>query len=449
MAREFKLPDLGEGVHEGEVRAILVAPGDRVTEGDPILAVETDKAAVEIPSPYTGSVQEIRVKAGDLVHVGDVLITFGDIPEGASAEPGKAASPEVPPAVPEVPRQAPEGAETPAGKPAPQQTARPARGPVPASPATRRLARELGVDLAQVPPTGPAGLVTAEDVRKAAQNVRKPPGEAETPAAEAAAPKDLALQPLPSATAPPPLPDFTKWGPVTRVPVRSVRRATARQMALSWSQIPHVTSQDTVDVTRLESFRQRHKEAVAREGGHLTLTVFALKAAATALKRYPHFNASLDAGAGEIIVKDYVHIGVAVDTEEGLIVPVIRDVDRKSLTELAVELDEKVRITRDRSIALSELQGGTFTITNVGTLGGGHFSPMINFPQVAILGMGGAQIRPAVVPGEEGEPVVAPRLTLPLVLAIDHRVVDGADAGRFMAVVKQALEDPESLLMMI
>jgi pyruvate dehydrogenase E2 component (dihydrolipoamide acetyltransferase) len=443
MAREFKLPDLGEGVHEGEVRAVLVAPGDRVTEGDPILTVETDKAAVEIPSPYTGSVREIRVKAGDLVHVGDVLITFGDAPGKASAEPEspQAATPESPPAAPEVPRQIPEKAEAPAGKPAPE-TARPARGPVPASPATRRLARELGVDLAQVPPSGPAGLVTAEDVRKAK--------DAPTPAAAEAAPEALSLQPLPVAAAvPPALPDFSKWGPVTRVPVRSVRRATARQMALSWSQIPHVTSQDTVDITRLESFRQRHKEAVAREGGHLTLTVFALKATATALKRYPHFNASLDAGAGEIIVKNYFHIGVAVDTEEGLIVPVIRDVDRKSLTELAVELDEKVRKTRDRSIALSELQGGTFTITNVGTLGGGHFSPMINYPQVAILGMGGAQIRPAVVPGEEGEPVVAPRLTLPLVLAIDHRVVDGADAGRFMSVVKQALEDPGSLLMMM
>jgi pyruvate dehydrogenase E2 component (dihydrolipoamide acetyltransferase) len=272
--------------------------------------------------------------------------------------------------------------------------------------------------------------------------------EAEEPAAEAAS-GGLALQPVPAAGAAPPLPDFGKWGPVTRVPVKSVRRATARQMALSWSQIPHVTSQDTVDITRLERLRQRHKEAVAREGGHLTLTVFALKAAATALERYPHFNASLDAAAGEIIVKNYFHIGVAVDTEEGLIVPVIRDVDRKSITELAVELDEKVRKTRDRSIALNELQGGTFTITNVGTLGGGHFSPMINYPQVAILGMGGARMRPAVVPDEAGEPVVAARLTLPLVLAIDHRVVDGADAGRFMAVIKEALEDPESLLLMM
>jgi pyruvate dehydrogenase E2 component (dihydrolipoyllysine-residue acetyltransferase) len=446
MAREFKLPDLGEGVHEGEVRAILVAPGDRVTEGNPILAVETDKAAVEIPSPFTGTVQEIRVKAGDMVHVGDVLITFGDAAEKASSETAapKAAVPEPP--TPEAPPQIPEAGE--AAHPAPRPSH---SGPIPASPATRRLARELGVDLAQVPPTGPSGLVTAEDVRRAAQGAPQATTEAEKAAApEAAAPaKKLPLQPLPAAPAAPPLPDFSKWGPVTRVPVRSIRRATARQMALSWAQIPHVTSQDTVDITRLETFRQRHREAVSREGGRLTLTVFALKAVATALRRYPHFNASLDVEAGEIIVKEYFHIGVAVDTEEGLIVPVVRDVDRKSLTELAVELDEKVRKTRDRSISLPDLQGGTFTITNVGTLGGGHFSPMINYPQVAILGMGGAQMRPAVVPGEAGEPVVAPRLTLPLVLAIDHRVVDGADAGRFMAVVKEALEDPESLLMMM
>lgn len=446
MAREFKLPDLGEGVHEGEVRAILVAPGDRVTEGDPILAVETDKATVEIPSPYTGSVQEIRVKPDELVHVGDVLITFADAAEKAGAE---TAAPK-PAAAPEPPGQIPKAAENRAGASAPAAAAKSAhRGPIPASPATRRLARELGVDLAQAAPTGPAGRVTAEDVRKAA---RKAPAEAKEPTAPeaaATAAKALALQPLPSAAAAPPLPDFSKWGPVNRVPVRSIRRATARQMALSWSQIPHVTSQDTVDITRLESFRQRHKAAVAREGGHLTLTSFALKAAATALRRYPHFNASLDAQAGEIIVKDYFHIGVAVDTDEGLIVPVIRDVDRKSLTELAVELDEKVRRTREGGITLAELQGGTFTITNVGTLGGGHFSPMINYPQVAILGMGGARMRPAVVPDETGEPALAPRLTLPLVLAIDHRVVDGADAGRFMVVIKQALEDPESLLMMM
>jgi pyruvate dehydrogenase E2 component (dihydrolipoamide acetyltransferase) len=230
----------------------------------------------------------------------------------------------------------------------------------------------------------------------------------------------------------PKLPDFSKWGPVERVALRSVRRATARQMALTWSQIPHVSNHDMVDMTKLDSFRKKHKAEIEAKGGKLTHTVFALKAAATALKAFPRFNASLDTEGGEIILKHYFHVGIAVATDDGLIVPVIRDVDRKSILELSIELTDLAERTRQRKVSLEELRGGTFTITNVGPMGGGQFIPIINYPQVAILGMGAASMQPVVVKNEEGTFEIVPRLMMPLVLCIDHRILDGADAVPFM-----------------
>ena len=431
MAKEFKLPDLGEGIHEGEVLAVRVQVGQRVKEGDIILEVETDKAAVEIPSPYTGTVAEIRVKQGDTVKVGQVMMTFETAGSAAAAAaPVPAADkPAAPVAVPPV---APS-----AGK-----------GPVPASPATRRLARELGVELAAVPPTGPAGLVTAADVRAFAEGRKAAP--APSPSATAAVAPAAAKVPEPAEPGPAAaeLPDFARWGPVERVPFRSIRRATARQMSASWSQVPHVNSQELIDVTRLDAFRQKHKAEIAALGGRLTLTVFALKAVTTALKAHPRVNSSLDAAAGEIVLKRYIHVGVAVNTDEGLLVPVVRDVDAKSIKELAVELHQVVQKANARKLALEELQGGSFTITNAGALGGWFFSPIINHPQVAILGLGQARLQPAVVPGKSG-PAIAPRLMMPAVLCIDHRVLDGADAVRFLALFKQVMEDPDELLMSI
>jgi len=425
MAREFKLPDLGEGVHEGEVLAVHVSVGQEVKEGDIILEVETDKAAVEIPSPFSGTVAEIRVKAGDTVKVGDVMMTFSN---GEAAEAAEVDKPEdlLPEAV--ETERAVSSAE--AGKP---------KGPVPASPATRRLARELGVDLHGVTPTGSAGLVTADDVRAFAETSKD--------GVEASAAGEVIPAAAPAVSIPSPtLPDFTRWGPVERVPFRSLRRATAKQMVIAWSQIPHVTSQDQVDITKLEAFRQKHKAEIRAEGGRLTMTVFALKAVATALKTYPQFNATLDAEAGEIIIKKYFHIGVAVNTDNGLIVPVVRDVDRKSIKELSIELNDMVEQTRSRKISLDDLQGGTFTITNAGAMGGGYFSPIINFPEVAILGMGQGRLQPAVMDKGNGEPEIVPRLIMPIVLCIDHRVLDGADAIKFLKVVVDALEDPDALL---
>ena len=425
MSQSFKLPDLGEGIHEGEVLAVPVSVGQEVKEGDIILEVETDKAAVEIPSPYTGRVEEILVKPGDVVNVGDVMMTFSG---GTDAEDDKEKK---------HPKEPPPPAEALTAEPHPP--ARTQTGPVPASPATRRLARELGVDLHQVTPTGPAGLVTAEDVRNFSNTgtvIEK------TPVAQAVA----AAEGPPAVISIPELPDFTKWGSVERVPFRSIRRATAKQMSLAWSQIPHVNSQDVVDVTKLEAFRQKHKAEIERIGGKLSLTVFALKAIATALKTYPNFNATLDTTHSEIIIKHYYNIGVAVNTDSGLIVPVVRDVDRKSIKELAVELNNLVQRTRARKTTVEEMQGGTFTITNAGAMGGGFFAPIINYPEVAILGVGQARMQPVVREKEKGNFVIVPRLMMPVVLCIDHRVLDGADAIRFLKVLVDTLEDPDELL---
>lgn len=435
MAAVFKLPDLGEGVHEGEILAVLVSVGQEVKEGDLILEVETDKAAVEIPSPHTGTVKEILVKVGDAVKVGDVMMTFSN---GAESETGRSiVSQEI--------------ASEPAGPPSKVVEGRPEvvekapanrKGPVPASPATRRVARELGVDLHLVPPTGPGGLVTADDVRQFADGSAVGKEEKPEPDQE----RLLSGAPLTAQTIPP-LPDFSKWGDVERVPFRSIRRATAKQMSLAWSQIPHVNSQDVVDITKLEAFRRKHKTEVEAQGGKLTITVFALKAVATALKAYPQFNASLDTQNGEIVYKKYFHIGVAVNTDDGLIVPVVRDVDRKSIKELAVELNDLARRTRARKAKLDELQGGTFTITNVGAMGGGYFAPIINYPEVAILGMGQGRMQPVVNDKGKGDYEFVARLIMPIVLCIDHRVLDGADAIRFLRVVIDSLEDPDELLM--
>lgn len=427
MANEFRLPDLGEGIHEGEVLAVRVAAGQAVKEGDIILEVETDKAAVEIPSPYSGTVLEILVKPGDTVKVGQVLMRFSAPGENAAAAPPTAASGPMPETDLKPPK-------------APTPAAGPRTGPVPAAPATRRLARELGVDLSQVSGSGAAGLVTADDVRAFAAR-----GKAvAVPAVARPQPAATPAESVPEGA--PELPEFSKWGPVERVPFRSIRRATARQMSLAWSQIPHVNSQDMVDVTLLDAFRRKHQKAVESLGGRLTFTVFALKAATTALKAHPRLNASLDPAAGEIVLKKYYHVGVAVNTEEGLVVPVVRDVDAKSIKELAVELPALVQRAHARKVSLEELQGGSFTVTNAGALGGWLFAPIINSPQVAILGMGQSRLQPAVVTGDKG-PEIVPRLLMPVVLCIDHRVLDGADAVRFLARFKQIMEDPDELLM--
>jgi pyruvate dehydrogenase E2 component (dihydrolipoamide acetyltransferase) len=439
MAREFKLPDLGEGIHEGEIVKTLVSAGDEVEEDQTILEVETDKATVEIPSPYAGTITDVRVQKGDLVQVGDVLVVFDGV-EGEERAEAEEAGEEAEPAEKSTDAEEAEAQERPE---------RPERreGPVPASPATRRLARELGVDLRHVPGSGPGGRVTSEDVRSFAER-----GEEEgaaPPPEEGPAPPPAEISPVrPSAIPVPELPDFGRWGEIERVPLRSVRRATAKRMAQSWSQIPHVSHQDEADVTELEAFRQKYGDQIKEQDGSLTLTVFALKAAVAALKVHPRFNASLDADVEEIILKMYYNIGIAVDTDRGLVVPVIHNVDRKSITDLAVELVKLAERIRSGEASLEDMQGGTFTITNSGPLGGTAFAPIINYPQVAILGMAQASWRP-VVQGQGPEAKILPRFVLPLVVAFDHRVVDGADAARFARSIIDILEDPDKLLVSV
>jgi pyruvate dehydrogenase E2 component (dihydrolipoamide acetyltransferase) len=436
MPRAFALPDLGEGLTEAEIRQVLVREGDVVREDAPLLEVETDKATVEIPSPIGGRVERIHVAPGQTVKVGQVLITFGD----GGAPAGKQAADTLDPTRTLAPE--PKTVVTDAGA-ARQATSAPARpeGPVPATPATRRLARELGVDLRSARGTGPGGRVSEDDVRAAATAVPPPAGE--QPPARPAAESPAVARPLAHVgMEPPPLPRFEQYGPIERQPLSHLRRTIAERMTLSATLIPHVTHFDRADITDLDALIRRNLEAGRTRGVTLTLTSFLLKAVALALGEHPYFNASLDPTAGELIVKRYVHLGVAVATERGLIVPVIRDVDRKPLLEVQRELAAVAARTREGKATLDDLRGGTFTVTNIGALGGTGAIPIINYPEVAILGVARGREEPVVRAG-----TIVPRLLLPLSLTFDHRVADGADGARFASAIVHRLERPDELLL--
>jgi pyruvate dehydrogenase E2 component (dihydrolipoamide acetyltransferase) len=426
MSRPFVLPDLGEGLTEAEIKAVLVREGDVIQEDAPLLEVETDKAQVEIPSPMSGRVEKIHVQPGQTVKVGAVLVTFADAGGGATprqAAPATARAAAAP-AAPAVEKTAP----------------RPEAGPVAATPATRRLARELGVDLAAVRGSGPGGRVTDEDVRAATAKPR--PSAPVSPAA--ARPAELVGPAKPLAQVglePPPLPRFEQWGPVERQPLSHLRRTIAERMALSAAVIPHVTHFDKADITDLNALILRNVDEAKQRGITLTLTSFLLKAAALALKEHPQFNASLDAAAGELILKRYYHLGIAVATDRGLIVPVIHDVDQKPVLELARELAALAERVRAGKAALDDLRGGTFTITNIGALGGTGAIPIINYPEAAILGVARGREEAVVRDGQ-----IVARMLLPLTLTFDHRIADGADGARFAADIIRHLEAPERLL---
>ena len=414
MATEFKLPDLGEGVEAGDVVGVLVAEGDTVELDQGVVELETDKALVEVPSSVAGTVTKIHISAGDRVPVGSLLISVEEDEKSVPAEP----EPEAEAPAPKKETQVAEApAPTPSRPPAPTFNG----DPIPAAPSTRRLARELGVDLTQVAGSGPGGRISQDDIKAAVRN-RQTGGFAPT--------------------APVELPDFSRWGNIERQPLSKVRQIIAKNMSQAWQQVAHVTQFDRADVTDLEAFRQRNKEKTEAYGAKLTPTVLALKAIITALKTFPQFNASLDAGANEIILKHYYNLGIAVDTERGLLVPVIKDVDRKDILELALELGDISNRARTNKIGLDELQGGTFTVTNLGSLGVGEFTPIVNYPEVAIMGLGRAREEATVREGR-----IEPRLIMPLALSYDHRVIDGADGARFMRKIVDALENPELMLM--
>lgn len=464
---EFKLPDLGEGLHEAEILNILVKEGDQVKEDQPIFEVETDKAVATIDAPCTGKVLKIMVKVGQIAKVGNVIITFDTA--GSAALPAHEASSPV--SVP-TDRDAAAAASGNGGRN--YQHAAPAKvvaaGPVAAAPATRRLAREMGVDLKMIQGTGPGGRILKEDLRAYAEGV---PGSVRTPqpASSTATTSKTAGKPHTAPAAPghggrhtPPtrrdeapgepftpspmsltpfeMPDFSKYGPIERIPLRSLRRKIANNMALSWQHVPHVTSFDEIDITDIEAYRSKHEKSISERGGKLTLTVLAMKAVVSALKLYPQFNSSLDEATGEIVYKHYYNIGIAVATERGLIVPVIRDVDQKSIVDLSIELAEIAQKTREGKVEVERLQGGTFTITNIGAIGGTGMVPMVNYPECAILGMARAAEKPAVRNGE-----IVIRTLMNVALSFDHRIADGAEAAYFVRHISECLSDPFKLLM--
>ncbi len=440
---EFKLPDLGEGIAEGEILKWYVDEGGEIVEDEPLMDVETDKAAVTIPSPRGGRIAAYRGKVGDIVNVGDVVVVIDDGAATAAVEE----------TVAEKSFAEPDAVET---LPVPEAVAPAAipgvRRPVPAAPATRRLARKLKVDINLVTPSGPGGRVTPEDVHRFAEHgltvAATPEAAVHVPAKQAV--DDTAFAEFAahaSSTIPflevEPMPDFSALGPVEIEPLRSIRRKVARKMVTSMTLVPHVAHMDEADVTDLDLFRVRErKRRAGGSGGRLTLLAFVVKAVTAGLRAAPAFNASLDPFKEEIIYKKFYNIGFAADTGRGLVVPVVKGTDTKSIIRIADDIYEKATLARDGKLPAENMRDGTFTITNIGPLGGTALMPTINYPEVAILAMGKVQEKPVV---RDGEIVI--RKMLPLTLAFDHRIADGADAARFVAELVRQLSDPNLLLL--
>jgi pyruvate dehydrogenase E2 component (dihydrolipoamide acetyltransferase) len=411
---DIRVPRLGEGADSGSVVGILVKVGDRIAKDQPLIELENEKAVASIPSTAGGTVTKIHVRQGDQVSVGQVLVTIsedrGQPPAAAKPSRGRPAA--VPP--PEAPAEA--------RVEEPPETAQPAGGVAP--PSVRRLARQLGIDLTRVRGTDPGGRISLADVRAYVQRLQR---------AASAQPSGGGREAQAAGRGAPPV-DFAKWGPVTRTPITSMRRTIAQRMTESWTTIPHVTQFDEADVGAAQALVQKHRTAYRREGITLTMTSVILKILAALLREHPKFMTSLDEAAGEIVQKRYCHIGVAVDTEAGLMVPVLRDVDKKPLKQVAKELKELAEKARTRTISAEELHGGTISVSNQGGIGGAHFTPIIRAPEAAILGLG--RVRTKTV--ERGGAMEA-RPMLPLALSYDHRLIDGADAARFIRELVNAI----------
>ncbi|HET9370543.1 MAG TPA: 2-oxo acid dehydrogenase subunit E2 [Vicinamibacterales bacterium] len=457
MSVEFTIPELGENVDKGDVVRVLVNKGDTVAKDQPVIELETDKATIEVPSNVGGVVTDIKVKPGDKVKVGQVVLVLEgngagaaaaastpqekpqdkpqekpqvtDAAEPAKPEPAAAVSPKsaqpakadeaAPPTnvvdIASGRHAAPAASAAPRAEPAAEETS---GGLIPAPPSVRRFARELGVDIAQVAGTGPGGRIGQEDVKHHVKGRM-------TGAVGAAAPAHAA-----------PLPDFSKWGEVEVKPMSNIRRKTAEHLSVAW-QAPHVTQHDRADVTEFEAFRKSHGPRVEKAGGKLTVTAILIKICAAAIQRFPQFASSVDMARESIVFKKYCHIGVAVDTPNGLLVPVIRNADSKTMTEISVELGTLSQKARDRKLSLDEMSGGVFSITNLGGIGGTSFTPILNQPEVAILGVSRTTTEPVWRDDQ-----FVPRQMLPLSLSYDHRVIDGADAARFLRFIADGLEQP-------
>ena len=429
---DVKLPQLAEGVESGTVVSILVAEGQEIKKDQPIMELETQKAVGSIPAPGAGTVTKIHVKQGMEVNVGQVLISI-DATGSSSASPAASGAPQ---------RAATSGPSVTSARTHTSTPSAAAVGPIgeyqyesktgalpPAPPAIRKVARELGIDLTRVKGSEAGGRINLADLRDYVQRLQESAFH-RAPASSAQPPPVSAPASAPSEAV-----DFAKWGPIRREKMSPLRRTVSRRMVESWTTIPKINQFADADISALLALRKKHAPAYEKTGVHLTLTSFLLLVLGRALKKFPRANASMDEVTQEIIYKDYCHIGVAVDTEGGLIVPVLRDVDRKSLLQLSAELHALTEKTRQRKVAIEELQGGTFTISNQGSIGGSHFTPIIYAPQVAILGVGQGQAKAVAIDSK-----IAIRTILPLCLAYDHRVLDGADAIRFIKEVIAGLE---------
>lgn len=426
---EIKMPELGENIESADVVAVLVKAGDTIEKDQAIIEIETDKATVEVPCAHSGEVAEVLITAGSKAKVGEVLIKLKTLVK-SSEQPFKAETLKV-----ETPKET--ITSTQQDSPKREQKAETVqdksfhqppitKGSAPAAPSVRRIAREIGIDINEVPGTGPFGRISMDDVKTYAKKLNEQRKSGVGLGAGIKAEK---------------LPDFSKFGSIEMKPMSNIRTKTAEHLSYAWATIPHVTQFDQADITILEMTRKAFNPKVEKEGGKLTITSFLLKICAAALKAFPQFNSSIDMEKKEIIYKNYFNIGVAVDTEFGLIVPVIKNVEQKNLTELSVELSQLSEKARNKKISLEELQGGCFTITNLGGIGGTSFTPIVNSPEVAILGVSRGSYKPVYKDGK-----FEPRMIVPLSLSYDHRIIDGADAARFLRWVCEALEQPMKLL---
>lgn len=433
MAMEIKVPELGENVESATVARIMVKVGDTIAKDQPIMELETDKASVDLPASAAGTVKDIPVKEGDTIKVGQTVLTLAEAPE---KEPAKDAAPPAkakaeapqetapPEKKPEAKQEAkPKPKEKPEEKaekePEQEQEVEPAQEGSAAAPSLRRMARELGIDINAVQGTGGDGRITEDDVRNHARSII------------------LNASGKHAVVAPTHLPDFSHWGDTERRPMSAIRRKTAEHLQEAWISIPHVTQFGAADITELDKVKESFAKKAEDAGGKLTITAIAVKFVAAALRVFPQFNVSLDTERGDIVMKKYCNIGIAVDTEHGLLVPVIRDVDKKNILSLSVELTQLAEKARNRKLATEDMQGGSFTITNLGGIGGAHFTPIVNAPEVAILGISRAVLQPVYIDGQ-----FKPRLMLPLSLSYDHRAVDGADGARFLRWIVEAMENP-------
>ena len=404
MKKEIKIPDIAENVETGLIAGILVSKGDKIEKDQSVVEIETDKATTDIPSPYAGVVDEIKVKEGDEVKVNQVImiIEVEEEDEGKGEEKEKEKKPEK------------------SEKPEDEEDTEKDLSDVPASPSVRRLAREMDVDITKVKGTGPGDRISAEDVKKY---------DAKVEARSEPSTKTIEL------------PDFSQWGATSREAMTTIRKITSKNVLQSWQTIPHVTQFDEADITELENFRKRYQSKAEKAGGKLIVTAILLKIAGFALQKFPRFNASIDTQNEELVYKHYYNVGIAADTPKGLLVPVVRDVTKKSLIDLSVELTELAQKARDKKLSPDEMQGGNFTISNLGGIGGTAFTPIVLPPQVAILGVARSQYKPVYVNGE-----LEKRLIIPLSLSYDHRVIDGADGARFLRWFCDVIEDPYAIL---